>query len=163
MQAELTVFPFHLLTIWIKPYESKQPCRTCRGTACYVIEYYLDFLQRAGFVGNSTAKNEIEQRQWTNLLTEQTAGQYTQSQTAYHCEKCIYREVLPIVRENTGIFVTAMRALAPRLSIIVGKKLSDAQDPGLPFVTLVDAQLTVEELAVRLRTFRNVKPLPDVI
>ncbi len=163
MQAEQAVFPFHLLTIWIKPYESKQPCRACRGTACYVIEHYLDFLQRAGFVGNPAAKTQIEERLWTNLITEQTAGKYTKALTAYHCEKCIYKEVLPIVGENTGTFVTAMRALTPRLSIIVGKKISDAQDPGLPFTTLVDAQLTVNELAGRLRTFRNAKDLPAVI
>jgi hypothetical protein len=163
MQAEQAVFPFHLLTIWIRPYESLQPCRTCRGAASYAIEYYLDFLQRAGVVGNPAAKTQIEERLWTNLVTEQTAGKYTKALTAYHCEKCLYREVLPIVGENTGTFVTVMRALAPRLSILVGKKLSDAQDPGLPFTTLVDAQLTVDELARRLRALRNATELPSVI
>jgi hypothetical protein len=164
MQPAQPVFPFHLLSIRVKPYTgSGETCKMCRATASYAMEHYMDVRQLAMSERTQMARAEIFGRLRANMVTEQLAGQYIKACVTYHCEKCTHRMIKRTVGENTDAFMLTMHVFAPHLSILLGSKLKTQQDPGLPFATIVNAQLTVDELVRRLGALRHSEILPSVI
>src|SRR5260370_32946734 len=80
-------FPFRLLQVWIKPFESGLPCR-CGQESHYSAQSFFDLqrwqhLQRIGYT-DAEAMNLV----WDEALTGQLKGSYTVGHVTNVCQRC---------------------------------------------------------------------------
>lgn len=138
------VFPFNMLMMWIKHYESQGERCKCGDDVLYKFEHYMDVLTIAADPG------QID-RVWGKVITDQLAGQYRLYYTTYHCEQCTHQVMESTIGKNPATLIALIAMLTPHQSIVLGNKLQTPQDEGLSFTTLVPAKISVVELGRLLK------------
>jgi hypothetical protein len=137
-------FPFNMLMMRIKHYNSQGEHCKCGNEVLYKFEHYMDVLTLAA---NPRQIDHV----WGKVITDQLAGQYCLYHTTYHCEQCMHQVMESVVGRNPATLITMVAMLAPHQSIVLGNKLQTPQDEGLSFTTLVPANTSIAELGRLLK------------
>jgi hypothetical protein len=148
------LFPFHLLTGWIKPSAELEPRRRCqsdRAEILYTCEHYLDMLRAAALAEQGMPERAAVDQVWSEALIEQLAGTYRQKGATSHCQHCLH-QILALHSGESEVLLRLFPIiiLEKRFSLLFGNTLQMPQDEGVPFTTFTTVT-TLEEVAQQLR------------
>lgn len=159
-QPESQLFPFHLLTGWIKPSAELVPKRRCQcgqAEVLYTCEHYLDVLKAGSLTAQGLPERVAVDQVWSEALIEQLAGTYRQKGVTFHCQSCLH-QILALHSGESEVLLNLFPIiiLEKRFSLLFGNTLQMPQDEGVSFTTFTTVT-TIEEVAQQLQ--REIDPL----
>lgn len=153
-QQSSQLFPFHLLTGWIKPsaaHEQKRRCQCGQAETLYTCEHYLDMPGAVSLIAQGMSERAAVDQIWSEALTEQLAGNYRQKGKTFHCQHCLHQILALHSGESEALLrLFPMMLLEKRFSLLFGNTLQMPQDEGVPFSTFTTVT-TLEEVAQHLQ------------